>query len=105
MVTGNHLVHHRHSGAGMFRNVCCLSWLHQCIIDDQPALSTPRTWVQFQSQFEFFCREMRSSSCDPGHGVLLEPVSPTWFLILSYFSLRSQLGIKRLPNTSILSAC
>src|SRR6266566_9075040 len=77
----------------MFGNVCRFSWLDQRIIDNEPALSAPRTRVPFQSRFELFCREMRSRSCDPGHVILLEPVSPTCFLILSYFSLRSQLGI------------
>src|SRR6266699_1756619 len=37
---------------------------------------------------------MRSSSRDPGHVVLLVPVQPSCFFILSYFSLSSQLGIR-----------
>src|SRR6266699_3059331 len=36
---------------------------------------------------------MRSSSRNSCHVILLEPVQPTSFLILSYFPLRTQLGI------------
>ncbi|MFL5660183.1 MAG: hypothetical protein ACJ8BW_02405 [Ktedonobacteraceae bacterium] len=55
IVASNHLVNHGDGSASMFGNVCRFSWLNQRIIDDEPALSTPRTWVQFQSRFEFFC--------------------------------------------------
>src|SRR5260221_6724155 len=82
--------------AGLLRR---FSWLNQRIIDDQPALPTPWTWVQFQSRFEVLGFAMRSSSRDSGHVILLEPVQPFCFLILSYFSLRSQLGSSPSPAT------
>src|SRR5947207_1400237 len=93
IVAGNHPVNHRHRGAGMFGNLCRFSWLDQRIIENEPALSAQWMRVELQSRFEFFCRKMRCCSCDPGHVILLESVSLTCFPILSYFSLRSQLGI------------
>jgi hypothetical protein len=79
IVAGNHSVYHRHGGAGVFGNLCCFAWLDQRILDNEPALSAPRTWVPFQSRFEFFCPEMRSRSCDPGHVVLLSTCVTNWF--------------------------
>src|SRR5258707_7067359 len=89
--------------AGLLRR---FSWLNQRLIDDQPALPTPWTWVQFQSRFEVLGFEMRSSSRDSGHVILLEPVQPFCFLILSYFSLRSQLGSRcDCPGKRAFSPC
>ena len=94
IVAGNHAVNHRHRGAGMFGNLGRFSRLDQRVLDNEPALSAQRTRVELESRFEFFCREMRGCSCDSGHVILLESVSPTCFLILAYFFLRSQLGIR-----------
>src|SRR6266550_8169898 len=72
IVAGNYLVNHRNCRAGMLGNFRRFSWSNQRVVDNEPALPTPRTWVQFKARFDLFCREMRGSSRDSCHRALLK---------------------------------
>src|SRR5258708_35987293 len=81
-------------------------WLNRLILDYQSALPAPWMAVQVQSRVEVLGFEIRSSSLYSGHVILLEPVQPFCFLILSYFSLRSQLGSRcDCPGKRAFSPC
>jgi len=59
------------------------AWLSQRMVDDQLALPTPGTRIQFQPSFDFLDGKMRSGSGDAGHATLLETLHSLSFLSFS----------------------
>src|ERR1700694_1655805 len=79
LVGGDHLMYHRHRRPRMFRNLRSRSWVNQRIVNDKPALPTPRPWIPFHFGFHFFHRQMRSCSRDSCHSFLLQTLSSLSF--------------------------
>src|SRR5262245_3824642 len=50
----NHLMYGCFAHATMFRDVLCLAWIHQSIVDNEPALSTPGSRIIPETIFYLF---------------------------------------------------
>jgi hypothetical protein len=64
VVHGNDAAHCRDGHAGISGNFFSFARGNQGMVNDRPALSHPKAWIQFHATFDFFKWKMSSGACD-----------------------------------------
>src|SRR6266568_3715351 len=82
VIAGNDAAHRRDRYPHISGDLFGFARVHQGVVNDPPAFSHPRAWIQFHTTFDFFYWIMRCGSCDSrSHNrssSLLSSVSPLY---------------------------
>lgn len=79
VIGGDHSMHRCFADPTMLGNLFRLAWLYQCIVDDQPSLSTPGARIAFQSTLHFLNRKGRCCTGHSSHLFVLLPLRLAMF--------------------------
>src|SRR6266700_6836125 len=64
IIGGNDAAHRRDRHPRISSNLFGFARSNQGVVNDPPAFSNPRTWIQFHAMFDFFHWNMSCGSCD-----------------------------------------